>query len=437
MPPPPGQHEIERQELSRLFGHMVGARLIVLPVLTGLVAWLAALERAGWRRAILVAALVFIPTFFVTEWLRYRRRGYAPGALTLNLALGCFGQAAVTFASGGLASPFLYVMIPLAILTGVFLEPRWHAAVAAFQVSAVWAFGALAITGAIPDFNPTVFGGAARPGGTAAWVWAHAGAVSVVVVLAGGAGRAIRTVFERTVRRALAAQQESLETHASRAEELTALSAEIAHELKNPLASVKGLSGLLAAALPAGKEAERLAVLRREVERMQSILDEFLNFSRPLVPLALGATDVGALCHEVGALHEGMAQERGVAVEVRAGPVPARCDPRKVKQILINLVQNALDASPAGEAVVLEAEATPRGARVRVLDRGRGLDPRLGAAAFDPGVTTKARGSGLGLTIARALARQHGGDLVLAPREGGGTAAELTLPAAAAPGAAA
>jgi signal transduction histidine kinase len=138
---------------------------------------------------------------------------------------------------------------------------------------------------------------------------------------------------------------------------------------------------------------------------------------------------VGALCHEVAALHEGLAQERGVALEIEAAEVPARCDPRKVKQVLINVVQNALDASPPGAEVRIEAEPLAGGARVRVLDRGRGLDPALAAAVFDPGVTTKPRGSGIGLTVARALARQHGGELALLPRDGGGTVAELTLPA--------
>jgi signal transduction histidine kinase len=138
---------------------------------------------------------------------------------------------------------------------------------------------------------------------------------------------------------------------------------------------------------------------------------------------------VAALCREVAALHEGMARERGVEVAAAGPAVRARCDPRKVKQVLLNLVQNALDASPRGTSVQLEAEPLGGGgARVRVLDRGRGIEPSLGDAVWQPGVTTKTTGNGLGLTIARALARQHGGDLVLLPREGGGTVAELTLP---------
>jgi len=123
-------------------------------------------------------------------------------------------------------------------------------------------------------------------------------------------------------------------------------------------------------------------------------------------------------------------------VEVR-GAGRARCDPRKVKQVLINLVQNALDASPSGEAVEIEVQDGAESSRLSVLDRGAGLDPALGGRVFEPGVTSKAGGSGLGLTVARAIARQHGGELRLAERDGGGLRAELTLPSGASAGVAA
>jgi signal transduction histidine kinase len=178
-----------------------------------------------------------------------------------------------------------------------------------------------------------------------------------------------------------------------------------------------------------GKSGERLAVLRREVDRMQGILEEFLNFSRPLVPVATEKVDIDALCREVAALHEGMAHERGISIKVRGAGATALCDPRKIEQILLNLVQNALEASPTGATVEIESSHDSDCVRVRVLDRGPGVAAELAARVFAPGLTSKAQGSGLGLTIARALARQHGGDLEIGAREGGGCVAVLRLPA--------
>jgi signal transduction histidine kinase len=289
----------------------------------------------------------------------------------------------------------------------------------------LWTLWTVARLAPPADFYPAALGG----GGTPALRTSIALVESFAVAAVTGLGRLTRATLVRTLRRTLHAQQESLRAHAERAAELTALSGEIAHELKNPLASVKGLASLLARDVPGGKAAERLAVLRGEVDRMHSVLDGFLDLSRPLVPLALGTCDLAALCRETAALHEGLGRERGVEVVAAAGAAPVRCDPRKVKQVLMNLVQNAVEASPRGAEVTLEALPGPGGgARALVLDRGPGVDAALGELVWQPGVTTKPTGSGLGLTIARAIARQHGGELVLLPREGGGTVAELTLP---------
>ena len=90
----------------------------------------------------------------------------------------------------------------------------------------------------------------------------------------------------------------------------------------------------------------------------------------------------------------------------------------------MNLVQNAIEAAPPGTPV----EVTGRDGALEVLDRGAGLADEVRALAFEPGVTTRPRGSGLGLTIARALVQQHGGTLELLPRPGGGTRAVVALP---------
>ena len=202
--------------------------------------------------------------------------------------------------------------------------------------------------------------------------------------------------------------------HVEQGQALTRLSGEIAHELKNPLASVKGLAALMALDLE-GEAAEQMTVLRREVDRMQTVLEEFLNFSRPLVPLTQEPLDLATLAREVTELHQGMAVQRGVAINVRsAGSIRSTCDDRKVRQILINLLQNALEVSDRGSEVTIEASLIePDQAALRVLDRGSGLSRELEGRFFEPGVTNKPNGSGLGLTVARALARQHGGTLTL------------------------
>ena len=308
------------------------------------------------------------------------------------------------------------------------VEPPMLLALLGTQALAIWAMAWLKVGGLLPHFNPSLFGGDALAGWNGAHVLWVATLATLGLVLATFLGRGFRRSLDGVLRRGLLARHEVLRAHAERARELAALSGEIAHELKNPLASIKGLAALLAEDAGAGKPAERLAVLRREVDRMQTILEEFLNFSRPLVPLSIETVDLGALLAEVGEMHEGSARERNLRLVVRGETRPVRCDPRKIKQAIINLVQNAIEASPYGATVELLGEGDGE-IRARVLDRGPGVADELGDKVFEPGVTTKARGSGLGLTIARALVRQHGGDVTIAAREGGGTVATMQLPA--------
>ena len=422
-----GQAEILHQEQARLFGRIAGVRVLAIPVIAVLVLGIVVIEPLGWRTVLLVAMGTGVIVFFVTELMRFRKSGFTPAALPINLGVAVFAQLGVSAVTGGLTSPFIYAMVPLGVLVGVFLRPAFVLALGTVQVTTVWGLAYVAHRGLVPDMNLGSFGGGPDIGAPAAFYYAHAAVLSLVVVAGGQLGRTVHRVFLSTLRRALNAQQESLEAHADRVRELTALSGEIAHELKNPLASVKGLSALLTQNVFDDKGKERLTVLRREVDRMQAVLEEFLNFSRPLVPLATVSCDVAQVGIEVARLHEGIAQEQGVHIESTGEHAKVHCDPRKLKQILINLVQNAIEASSPRSAIVLETRSVDGAVRVAVMDRGRGL--RLEQqSAFEPGVTTKPNGTGVGLTIARALARQHGGELTLEPRGGGGAVATLTLP---------
>ena len=161
---------------------------------------------------------------------------------------------------------------------------------------------------------------------------------------------------------------------------------------------------------------------------MQEILESLLNFSRPLVPLAMEEVEAGALAEDVARMHEGAAVERGLRVRVEDSGARLTCDPRKVRQVLVNLVQNAIHASPDGADVVLAVETRDEAVRFEVLDRGAGIAPGVRTRLFEAGVTTKDEGSGIGLVVARSIARQHGGELSLDDREGGGCRAVLSLP---------
>ncbi len=446
LPTPPGFDEIQQEAMSRLYGRVTAVRLIALPValLVGIV--LALVDPGRWRLALLGGVLVPLGLFFVAEAVRYRNGArIQPWTIPWNLAALIAGQSVLALATGALESPITYAFVPTSLLLGLFASRRAHLALLGLQLAAVWLLAALELSGAFPGLNLAVFGGGARAGHTDAHLLTGAVVLSAVMALGSRLGRGVRGAFDAMLVEALHAREGSLRAHAERAEELTALSAEIAHELKNPLATVKGLAALLSSELAHGKGAERLAVLRREVDRMQGRLAEFLEFSRPLVPLALTDVELTALARELAALHEGLASERGARFSVTGTPCRVRGDARKLAGVLLNLLQNALEASPPGASIEVEVEVTPApgpgprppGTRadrdevqVRVLDRGPGLAPELASKAFEPGVTTKPRGSGLGLTIGRAIARQHGGEVELRARPGGGCVALLRLPVA-------
>lgn len=416
--------ELQAAALSRVINSAMAFRSARLPFMLVAQAALIAL-RPNLERALVILPLAAVLVFVVRQ---DRARGMqAPQAtefLLRNVLLGVALQVAFLLVTGCLSSPILPAWIVLSAISGATLgRTPALSRVRIAQILSLWLLTAVELLGGNEVLAPDWL----APERSEASVLVTAVFTTVLVVMAGKLGQNMRQVADLVLRRAVGAREELLAAHIEQAEELTALSGEIAHELKNPLASVKGLASMLTRDLPAGKPAERLGVLRGEVDRMQAILEEFLNFSRPAVPLSFEAVNLGALGLDVAAMHEGMAHQRGVRLAVE-GEVEVTLDRRKVRQILINLVQNAIDASPAEGFVLLRVGQEGGFAVVDVDDQGPGLDPRVAERAFEAGVTTKPRGSGLGLTIARALARQQGGELILETSEGGGCRARARFP---------
>ncbi len=402
-------------------------RLYLAPLVLMVAMSTIAFDPSRWRRVIVLCAIGLILSRGAYEYFLARRQGISRRRVTAILPLPATMLLFVIISSGGVESP-VFVMLPLvAIFLCLFLKPVYGLVFALVGATALWVLTLVAYLEWVPDLIPAAFGGGPRSTSSDALLLTRAFFLTVALFWATVIGWVMRRAYQSAIRLALGARDDVLRMHEDSTQTLTTLAAEIAHELKNPLASVKGLAALVDREA-VGKEKERLGVLRREVDRMQDILESFLNFSRPLVPLALAPVRLSEVVDHVVALYEGVARERGIELRTAAQPeLAVSADERKLKQVLINLVQNALDVTPPQGAVDLISARDGTGAKISVMDRGPGLsDPER---AFDPGVTSKKTGSGLGLTVARLIARQHGGDLQLLPRVDGGTVAELTLPA--------
>ncbi|MCK8498234.1 sensor histidine kinase [Myxococcus fulvus] len=416
---------IQLKHIAHIFGRMVRLRAYGGAVLMLAVSTAALADGAPWRRYWLVGQVVVALSFFFYELRRYEREGLTTRSISGNLAVGIFLEQSLTWGTGGLASPLLPLVLPLAFVGAAVLPQRQRWALMAAELVLVSLLSAAHLFEWTPPLHLSFLGEPPK-----AMLFAIAVGMLFLVVAANIVGAAIRGTFEDMLTESFLQRDELFATHRTHARTLEALSGEIAHELKNPLATVKGLTQLMLREDGRAQPRERLEVLAGEVTRMQGILEEFLNFSRPLVPLSVNQVDLASLCDEALVLHEGLATEHQVRLSRGGdGPVLAVCDARKVKQVVMNLLHNAIEASPPGGQVSMDVESGSAGdVRVTVRDSGTGLSPELVDRVFEAGVTTKARGSGLGLTVARALARQHGGDVTLRNEDAGGCVAELMLP---------
>lgn len=217
-----------------------------------------------------------------------------------------------------------------------------------------------------------------------------------------------------------------------RAERLAAvgqMAAMVAHEVRNPLGILRGQIELarerLGAATPS-REHERFAEMLSEVDRLNRLTEEFLGLSRD-VPLDAGDVELGALATTVA--DEARMVAPGAAISA-TGAATIQADADKLRQALLNLVLNAAQIGGPGVRVAIEVAAERDGARISVVDDGPGVPAEIAGRLFEPFVTARPGGTGLGLVAARRIAERHGGSLVLESRPGvRGARFSLHLPA--------
>ncbi len=229
------------------------------------------------------------------------------------------------------------------------------------------------------------------------------------------------------------------EASARRAERLAALgqlTAGLAHELRNPLGTIKASSEMLLDRLvpaeDAGAEAlpqELAGYISSEVDRANHLISRFLEFARPLKP-RLAPTDLNALADEaIGNLARQHA-DAAALIHKNYDPAvpPLEADAELLERVIFNLLRNALDASPPGATVTVRTRYAQGVAELAVLDRGQGIPPESREQIFNPFFTTKATGVGLGLAISSKIVDEHGGLIRVESEPGRGSTFLVQLP---------
>jgi signal transduction histidine kinase len=216
------------------------------------------------------------------------------------------------------------------------------------------------------------------------------------------------------------------------------LASGVAHEIRNPLTAIKFGLFSLRKAVPDVAGNEDASVIGNEIDRLEGIVQDFLDFARPSEP-KLAKTEAHTILREVYDLLN--PQLRGQAIELRledraSENVAVYADAQQVKQVLINLVQNSAESIGRNGAITLRArrDDAELDGRVRpaailvVADTGKGMPPEVEARLFDPFFTTKEGGTGLGLAVSARIVEKHGGILRYETEINHGTTFEVVLP---------
>jgi len=221
--------------------------------------------------------------------------------------------------------------------------------------------------------------------------------------------------------------------HMKRAERLFAvgqMAAGLAHELRNPLASVAGAAGILQRnARLEPKHQECLEIINKESQRLNRLLTEFLDFARPRAPVYQSLAVDSLIDSVIQLAAHGVGRDT-ITLQKAVDPdlPPLEGDPELLKQMLLNLIINAIQAMPAGGEVLVAASLQDTKLLIEVQDQGCGISPESRDKIFDPFFTTKDGGTGLGLPVTHQIVQQHGGILTAKANAGRGMTFSALIP---------
>ncbi len=363
----------------------------------------------------LAFALTIAGFFAEAAWLGRRPLTESWLLNSLGLTLAALGAGALL--SGGLTSPVLPLLFaPVVVGFAAFARtrPSWlllGEAVVLFSV-----LGLLGPLGAFPELPTTALRGML-------WISATASLALLAVGVIGLVDAHARIAQELDRLRA-----DMLQEAERRAASVEHLGAQVAHEVKNPLAAARGLVQLVERNVQGERDKQRLAVVVTEVDRALGVLQDYLSFARPLSDLKLGAVPLLALLEDVAGVLEARAHEKGVTLRISGENLEIFADRQRLRDAVLNLALNAVTALPHGGKVELSVARAHARARLTIADDGPGMSAELLERLGQPFASGTEGGTGLGVMLAASVTRQHGGELRFESSPGQGARAMLELP---------
>jgi two-component system, NtrC family, sensor histidine kinase HydH len=209
------------------------------------------------------------------------------------------------------------------------------------------------------------------------------------------------------------------------------LAAGVAHEIRNPLSSIRGFAQFFMQRFKGQeKEEEYASVMVKEVDRLNRVITELLDFARPKEPHREPHSLKEILEHTVGVLKPELAKKKaGVEKQVESGLPQARLDRDQISQAFLNLLINSLEAMEEGGKIRVGIRREGQDSlQVSIGDTGKGIPREDLEKVFEPFFSTKRKGTGLGLAIVHQIVEGHGGDIQVESLEGEGTTFRITLP---------
>lgn len=366
------------------------------------------------QRAVVAVGMTLGLALFTVEAVIARRRRVTERWLFVSLLVTLAAVSAVTTVLGGLNGPFLPMLFaPAGVGFAAFGVTR-----RGFILWAAMSGVLLGLLAAPAPFSPLE----ALPHRLLAVAAASA---SVLLLLLGVGG--LSSAYVRASEQVVAASDEVVNAAHARVRAVEELTGHFAHELKNPLSVLKGVVQLLEESVTDARSRRRVELATTEVARMEKVLRDGLDFTRPVTPARRSELRLDELLRSVAAIATPQAERRGVQLSAVGAPLTGAADAELLKSALLNLALNALEATPPGGQVSLSWR--PEGADVLLVvkDTGRGMNAKTLARIGEPFFTTREEGTGLGVALARQVASQHGGTLTFVSTEGQGTTATLRL----------